>query len=95
MRSQSTIANSKKEPRIPLIKFKGKRVKHPTISNHNENSISTNVQHEAVKEKNVASKISQAVGVNFWEVKGGAWHGRPIILEDEMEAIQSGFYLKK
>lgn len=83
--------NSPVHHRIPLIKFKGKR-------NLIHESFVTTLPFPLVlavpTTNNLESKphisINEGKGVNFWELKGGAWYGRPTLSEIEISAIESG-----
>lgn len=80
--------------RKPLIKFIGKRslVVKPsaniipsTISKPETTTI------QSVISPSVPKKVvKEGTGVPFYEMKGGAWYGRPRLSQAEMDAIESG-----
>jgi hypothetical protein len=79
--------------RIPLIKFKGKRssinLSHNSIPRILNNIRSAPTQGLA-KEIDKSKPLKASNGVDFWTLAGGAWYGRPHLLQSEIDAIESG-----
>lgn len=79
----------KQHGRIPRIKFKGKR-------NLNSDIATSTPLHLAVVSTKVSTDTKHQIpvkvgkGVHFWEMKGGAWYGRPTMSDLEINAIESG-----
>lgn len=80
------------EPRVPLIKFVGKRARGPVQTNPQvflAQTLPTAAPQVAARP--TASKVVKVgTGVDFATLKGKAWFGRPTVSELEMEAVQSG-----
>ena len=86
-----TAAMSAVEPRVPLIKFVGKRARGPgpTKSIAQQQAFTPATSQVAVGP--TASKVIKVgTGVDFATLKGKAWFGRPTVSALEMEAVQSG-----
>jgi hypothetical protein len=91
-----TAPSDEEEPaaksHIPLIKFIGKR----SLLSQQE-APSQKVQAPISPTQKLSSPpaksqkpVKQGNGVDFATLKGGAWYGRPMLSEEEIEAIESG-----
>ena len=85
-------------PRIPLIKFIGKRsnLAHSVPSSRPTNLSITepNISKAAIKPQPQRQSIKQVVhspnAVDFTSLTNKAMYGRPRFFEDEMDAIETG-----
>lgn len=76
-----SFSSGKAKRRVPLIKFVGKR----SLLAKNKSSgppVVLNVDRKLV--------YSSGNGLNFFDVVGGEWFGRPILSDTEIEAIETG-----
>lgn len=73
------LSDSRPQNRVPLIKFIGKRSLLPKRSA---------LAAATVVDKTVS--FSTGSGVNFFDLEGGEWFGRPRLTDSEIEAIETG-----
>ena len=88
--SATTVhVGSESKARIPLIKFIGKRSK---ITGQHKPTEAGSVGKTAVATAptSIPKPKKKPTGVDFYVLKGGALFGRPVISEEEREAIESG-----
>jgi len=85
-------AMSAVEPRVPLIKFVGKRARGPgpTKSVIAQQQAFTPATSQVAVGPTASKVIKVGTGVDFATLKGKAWFGRPTVSALEMEAVQSG-----
>ena len=87
--SASVHVGSEAKARIPLIKFLGKRSK---LTSQQKNTITGSTEKTAVATAptSIPKPKKKPIGVDFYTLKGGALFGRPVISDEEREAIESG-----
>ena len=92
-RTESSAASvhvgSEAKARIPLIKFLGKRPKTRRLQKAAETG-SADKTEVATAPTSIPTPKKKPIGVDFFVLKGGALFGRPVISEEEREAIESG-----
>ena len=81
----------KRNFRVPLIKFIGKRslLKHAILAPHIAAAIPAGSQLISAQ-KQPLKVIKEGSGVDFSTLKRGAMYGRPALSQREMDAIESG-----
>lgn len=80
--SSSTSHGSK---RVPLIKFIGKRSKTPVTDVPKQSvAVSTPVPSQP------KPVLKPSTGIEFTELAGQAWYGRPKLSQKEIDSISSG-----
>ena len=87
-----TNDHAESHARVPLIKFIGNR---SLAKKENKETPSpappTKVAPVAQENKFAPKKVTKVgSGVDFGSLKGGAWYGRPLLSQEEMDAIDSG-----
>lgn len=83
-------ANEDHHERVPLIKFLGKRshVKVATILTPPNQTATAPAKVPVLTKQKVVAKSK--TDLEFTDLKGGAWYGRPKFTAEEVEAIESG-----
>ena len=83
--SINDISSNDTYGRIPLIKFLGKRSLLKKSS-----STSSSVVNQNINNISSSKPIKKGNGVDFTTLNGGAWFGRPMMTDAEIDAIESG-----
>jgi len=83
--SINDISSNDTHGRIPLIKFLGKRSLLKKSS-----STSSSVVNQNINNISSSKPIKEGNGVDFTTLNGGAWFGRPMMTDAEIDAIESG-----